>query len=260
MVRLARLPRRCGRARLVGLSWSDVDLERRTATLRETKNGTTRTVPLSSAAIAVLRQLASKRDGDGPVFELQVGRAVTHAFAKATEKAKIENLHFHDLRHEATSRLFERTDLRDIEIASITGHKTMEMLKRYAHLRASDLADRLGLSVRLTTNAGGSHAPPKSSSGRWADDLFEGTYALCLHDELRERVDARLEGGVFVSDNDNSPLAKLLRAFNLFAFVVFRNHHVDMASTPQRRFINAGGFAEGRCVCTGSRRVWLFVT
>jgi integrase len=68
---------------------------------------------------------------------------VTHAFGKACQRAGIANLHFHDLRHEATSRLFERTDLRGIEIASITGHKTMEMLKRYAHLRASQLAARL---------------------------------------------------------------------------------------------------------------------
>jgi integrase len=129
---------------LVGLMWADIDFERRTAILRETKNGTTRSVPLSSTAQAVLRPLALAANGVGAVFAIEVGRAVTHAFAKACTKAGIENLHFHDLRHEATSRLFERTDLRDIEIASITGHKTMAMLQRYAHLRASDLANRLG--------------------------------------------------------------------------------------------------------------------
>jgi integrase len=72
------------------------------------------------------------------------GRAVSHAFAKACKHVGIADLHFHDLRHEATSRLFENTDLRDVEIASITGHKTMEMLKRYAHLRSAQLATRLG--------------------------------------------------------------------------------------------------------------------
>lgn len=81
---------------------------------------------------------------DAKVFPIEVGRAVTHAFVRACKAAGIEDLHFHDLRHEATSRFFERTDLRDIEIALITGHKTMEMLKRYAHLRAGQLADRLG--------------------------------------------------------------------------------------------------------------------
>ena len=143
MVRLA-LATAMRQGELVGLTWADVDFERRTAILRETKNGTTRSVPLSSAALTVLRPMAFESGGDGAVFSIEVGRAVTHAFAKACAKAGIENLHFHDLRHEATSRLFERTDLRDIEIASITGHKTMAMLQRYAHLRASDLADRLG--------------------------------------------------------------------------------------------------------------------
>lgn len=129
---------------LVGLEWADIDFERRTAILRETKNGTTRSVPLSTAALAVLRPMALADGGSGKLFPIEVGRAVTHAFAKACAAAEIKNLHFHDLRHEATSRLFERTDLRDIEIASITGHKTLAMLQRYAHLRASDLADRLG--------------------------------------------------------------------------------------------------------------------
>lgn len=143
MVRLA-MATAMRQGEMVDLMWSDIDLDRRTAVLRETKNGTTRTVPLSSAALEVLRGLAAEARGNGKVFDIQVGRAVTHAFAKGCKIAGIEGLHFHDLRHEATSRLFERTDLRDIEIASITGHKTMEMLKRYAHLRAGDLADRLG--------------------------------------------------------------------------------------------------------------------
>jgi len=143
MVRLA-LATAMRQGELVGLCWDDVRFDQRTATLRETKNGTTRTVPLSSAALKVLKTLKETKRDDGSVFGLKVGRAVTHAFSKACRNAGISNLHFHDLRHEATSRLFERTDLRDVEIASITGHKTMEMLKRYAHLRAAELAERLG--------------------------------------------------------------------------------------------------------------------
>jgi integrase len=143
MVRLA-MATAMRQGEMVDLMWSDIDLDRRTAVLRETKNGTTRTVPLSSTALEVLRGLAADARGNGKVFDIQVGRAVTHAFAKACKVAGLDDLHFHDLRHEATSRLFERTDLRDIEIASITGHKTMDMLKRYAHLHAGDLADRLG--------------------------------------------------------------------------------------------------------------------
>ena len=53
------------------------------------------------------------------------------------------DLRFHDLRHEATSRLFERGVFDSMEVAAITGHKTLQMLKRYTHLRAEDLARKL---------------------------------------------------------------------------------------------------------------------
>ncbi len=127
---------------LVGLSWSQVRLADRTILLTDTKNGESRTVPLSTAAIRVLCSISTSNTDK--VFAIQTGRAISHAFAKICKLAGIADLHFHDLRHEATSRLFEKTDLRDVEIASITGHKTMEMLKRYAHLRAAQLAIRLG--------------------------------------------------------------------------------------------------------------------
>lgn len=57
--------------------------------------------------------------------------------------ARCEDLHFHDLRHEATSRFFERTTMSDIKIAKITGHRDPRMLMRYSNLRGSDLADEL---------------------------------------------------------------------------------------------------------------------
>jgi integrase len=59
------------------------------------------------------------------------------------DRAGITGLRFHDLRHEATSRLFEK-GLNVMEVASVTGHKTLQMLKRYTHLNAVDLAARLG--------------------------------------------------------------------------------------------------------------------
>ncbi|MNJ65475.1 Tyrosine recombinase XerC [compost metagenome] len=55
----------------------------------------------------------------------------------------MKDLHFHDLRHEGTSRLFEK-GLSIMEVASITGHKTMSQLKRYTHLCPNTLADKLG--------------------------------------------------------------------------------------------------------------------
>ena len=52
------------------------------------------------------------------------------------------DLHFHDLRHEATSRFFEK-GFNVMEAAAITGHKTLQMLKRYTHLKVEDLAERM---------------------------------------------------------------------------------------------------------------------
>ena len=69
--------------------------------------------------------------------------ALRLSFTRATRRAGIMGLRFHDLRHEATSRFFER-GLNVMEVASVTGHKTLQMLKRYTHLSATDLATRLG--------------------------------------------------------------------------------------------------------------------
>ena len=55
----------------------------------------------------------------------------------------LRDLRFHDLRHEATSRLFKK-GLNPMEVAAIIGHKTLQMFERYTHLRAEDLVDRLG--------------------------------------------------------------------------------------------------------------------
>ncbi len=68
---------------------------------------------------------------------------IVNEFRAARKAAGIVGLRFHDLRHEATSRLFE-IGLNPMEAASVTGHKTLQMLKRYTHLRAEDLAKRLG--------------------------------------------------------------------------------------------------------------------
>ena len=67
----------------------------------------------------------------------------TGALLRLCKRKGIENLHFHDLHHEATSRLFEK-ELNPVEVATITGHKNTKMLMRYTHLRAEDLVGRLG--------------------------------------------------------------------------------------------------------------------
>ena len=70
-------------------------------------------------------------------------RALAANFTIACRRAGIKDLRFHDLRHEATTRFFEK-GFNPMEVATITGHKTLQMLKRYTHLRAEDLAKRMG--------------------------------------------------------------------------------------------------------------------
>lgn len=128
------------RGEIVSLLWKDIHIKERVAILTETKNGESRCVPLSSKAVRILGNLP--RRIDGKVFGLQ-SDSISQAFNRACQKAGIEDLRFHDLRHEATSRFFEK-GLNMMEVSSITGHKTLQMLKRYTHLKATELAQKLG--------------------------------------------------------------------------------------------------------------------
>jgi len=129
------------RGELLGLLWDNVDLERRTAFLPVTKNGESRGVPLSSRAVEALRALPPSTNGR--VFGELTREALKQSFNRAARRAGITGLRVHDLRHEATSRFFEK-GLNVMEVASVTGHKTLQMLKRYTHLSVTDLATRLG--------------------------------------------------------------------------------------------------------------------
>lgn len=128
------------RGELLALRWSDVFLSDRYVRLHDTKNGELRDVPLSSRAYAVLEHLP--RHLSGKVFPTTED-AVKKAFARAVIRADLGDLHFHDLRHEATSRIAEKLD-NVLELSAVTGHKTLSMLKRYYHPRAKDLARKLG--------------------------------------------------------------------------------------------------------------------
>ena len=127
------------RGELLSLRWENVDLEKRVALLPETKNGEARKVPLSSGAVEILKSLP--RSLDGRVFPVSAN-ALKLAWARATRRAGLKDLHFHDLRHEATSRLAEKLP-NVIELSAVTGHKDLRMLKRYYHPRAEDLAKKL---------------------------------------------------------------------------------------------------------------------
>lgn len=136
------------------LTKEQVDLKKRTIFLDKTKNGDRRQVPMSSVLLPMLKTyLADVPDGalifpfwDGDLSPKSLRSSTTklsQQWGRIFETAGCPDLNFHDLRHEATSRIFERTTLDPISISRITGHKDPRMLRRYANLRGSDLADKL---------------------------------------------------------------------------------------------------------------------
>ncbi|MBI2276860.1 MAG: site-specific integrase [Dechloromonas sp.] len=128
------------RGELLALRWENIHLGRQTAFLPMTKNGTARTVPLSTKAIQTLRTLP--KSTDGRVFPINAA-ALAAIFRRAANRARLNDLHFHDLRHTATSRLAEKLP-NLVELGAVTGHKTVQMLKRYYHPKAEELAKKLG--------------------------------------------------------------------------------------------------------------------
>ncbi len=145
------------RSEIAGMTWDRVDLKKRTVSLHDTKNGDKRIVPLSPEAVRILSALPRRIDGE--VWGMEPD-SITQAFLRAVDRARdayekecqgkkvkpdpgyLVDLTFHDLRHEATSRFFEK-GLNPMQVAAITGHKTLQMLKRYTHLKAEDLAELL---------------------------------------------------------------------------------------------------------------------
>ena len=143
------------RGEIAAMRWEHLDWNDRVLLIPETKTGTPRQVPLSTVALEILSQRDPLRgDGlpkrmghtahnvDGRIWSMRPD-SISQAFERVCQVAGIEGLTFHDLRHEATSRLFEK-GLNPMEVAAITGHKTLQMLKRYTHLKAKDLVGRLG--------------------------------------------------------------------------------------------------------------------
>jgi len=126
------------RGEIVGLRREDV--RGSVAYLADTKNGTARAVPLSKAAKQAIADLPARMDGR--LFTVHPD-TVTGYFRRCCQAAGLKGLRFHDLRHEATSRFFEK-GLNIMEVASITGHKDLRMLRRYTHLNPATLAERLG--------------------------------------------------------------------------------------------------------------------
>ena len=131
-----------------------VNLPKRTIFLDKTKNGDSRQVPLSSVATAVMREQIAGKAPEDRAFPWWNGDAsdaglkaasnyLSKLYADVFETAGCPDLREHDLRHEGTSRFFEKTSLPGEAIAKITGHRDPRMLMRYLKLRGSDLAEQL---------------------------------------------------------------------------------------------------------------------
>jgi len=163
------------RGEILALRMRDIDLSRQTLIVREGKNGHSRALPLVPEAVEALKQgiahremtpLASRMTGSQQrsaakakskpqkavreaakapdadnLFQIAPS-ALREAWEWAIEKAELDDLHFHDLRHEAISRLFE-LGLTVPEVASISGHRTMSQLMRYAHANAQSVRQKL---------------------------------------------------------------------------------------------------------------------
>jgi integrase len=129
------------RSELLAMRWDDVDLEARTVLLRNTKNGLPRTVPLSPRALNVIKDTPRC----GPTVFAISANALRLAWERLRRRAGVLELRFHDLRHEAVSRFFER-GLNVPEVAMISGHRDLRMLFRYTHPKPEEIAAKLSTS------------------------------------------------------------------------------------------------------------------
>lgn len=136
------------KAEIMGLKWPDVDLHQQRATLHETKNGERRVLPITGHALELLKEHSKIRRLDTDL--LFPGKVKKHSpidlrtpWITALRRAEIEDFHFHDLRHSAASYL-AMNGASLAEIAEVLGHKTLQMVKRYAHLSEAHTAGVVG--------------------------------------------------------------------------------------------------------------------
>ncbi len=152
---------------LLGMRWDEVKLKERFVVIPKEREKTRkgRQVPLSKKALSILARLDKRRgEGEARVFESFPASSVLlgRGFKRITKRAACDDLRFHDLRHEATARFFERTQLQTMEIALITGHTELKTLQRYANLRPSILASKLDAGQIVLKSKATKRAPKKA--------------------------------------------------------------------------------------------------
>jgi len=112
------------------LTWSDIQHDM--AVLKETKNNEIRYVPFTKKVIQLLQTLPQNIEDNRVFYFWQTVSGFQSSWQRFKRRVGLVDLRFHDLRHEAVSRLFEK-GLNHMEVASISGHKSMQILKRYNH-------------------------------------------------------------------------------------------------------------------------------
>ncbi len=110
---------------IVGLTWEHVHMNDKIAHLPQTKNGWARDVPLSATALKILELMAQKADGES-VFQISTS-TLDALFRKLKNRLLLKDLHFHDTRREALTRLAEKVDV--MTLAKISGHRDLKILQ-----------------------------------------------------------------------------------------------------------------------------------
>lgn len=128
------------RGELLSLRNDDIDLASKLIYVRQSKNGKPRSIPLSQDIAEIIQPLINH--DQCLVFPI-TGNAVRIAFANARKRASLNHIRFHDLRHEAISRLIEK-GLTISEVAHLSGHRTLSSLSSYAHSNFLNILQKLG--------------------------------------------------------------------------------------------------------------------
>lgn len=150
------------RGEALKLRWTDVDFEGRSAFLAETKNGLPRSLPLRAKLVEMLKRLPRTSDA---VFDLSED-ALRKAWARMLKHAGIDDLHIHDLRHEAVSRVAESGKFALIDLQKFSGHRDVRMLLRYSHLCTKRMAEKLDEAFASESQASHHRGRQRGKSAR----------------------------------------------------------------------------------------------
>ena len=130
---------------ITGLLRCNTDINKKTATFIDTKNGENRTIPLHDDAVAILKKYPF---GD-KFFNVKTREIFRNYYDKAREAAGIPDFRFHDLRSFAIRRML-LSGMSEIKVAAISGHKTLAILhRRYSRIKAEDLIEEVNNVVNL---------------------------------------------------------------------------------------------------------------